>query len=899
VSLFLALVGFAAATPFDTPTTVYPGGELDFDMAVDDLNLDGLPDVIEWYRNELYVMVNLDEAGADKTLVGTTATNINSVGGGGDLDGDGFHDIVFRATTIHVALSNNGAWQIVDTGIILAAGEAEMGDIDNDGDTDIVWAGDEVYILENVLGDGSAYLSYSIYGVDPRGVELVDLDGDGDLDIVGHSGSVYVLENDVLGFTWTYHSIGGGSTSGVAIGDIDNDGDLDVLRIASTRQTFGWELSAYSQDAPMDFSSMFLLEYDTASELVWLGSGRILARSGISEPFIITVDETGPIAKEDVGLALFDIEPARVGRGAMGVTRGGLTVQFTDTGTDVASDSWLIGFASSWEDDHDVQVSFGDIDGDGDADMSVLTARRDGAMVLENTTRGGKTWRATRMDDDDSGTIKLGDINGDGLDDAIVGHEEGITWFDAANDWEPHFNVQQDDINFVLPMDYDGDGDVDVLFGEDDFSSPYVEAAVNQTGELLDVGTVASTRTGYSPDRGVVIDVEPDGDLDAIIDDTLFQWRPGNVFTATQPWTRAECAHADIDGDGDADRVCSDTGFITLYTSTAGVLWTSSTIASAPASCGIAVGDIDEDGDVDLVGADCAGGATALYQEDDGSWTQELLFPGDVETVLLVDLDGDDDLDLITVGNVNQFDVHENLTIFEEYCDVPGDHDGDGLVGCSDPDCFGTPGCPACPPGQDADGDNICDDVDLCFGDELTGDDDADGRCNDTDTCFGDDLTGDTDGDGTCDDADACPIDPTDDSDGDGFCDSVDLCDGDDFSGDADGDGLCDDTDLTLDVSNLVRGGTMLARVVNAEPNATVDWWASRFGPGDQPCVPGRCGNLDQPVRIATTTADANGIATLQVAVPTTLPAGRYIFLQALSRTGLADVTQVVVRRVR
>jgi len=75
----------------------------------------------------------------------------------------------------------------------------------------------------------------------------------------------------------------------------------------------------------------------------------------------------------------------------------------------------------------------------------------------------------------------------------------------------------------------------------------------------------------------------------------------------------------------------------------------------------------------------------------------------------------------------------------------------------------------------DADGDGICDSLDLCDGNDATGDSDGDGICNDVDACEGDDASGDSDGDGVCDD--------------------VDACDGDDASGDLDGDGICDDVD--------------------------------------------------------------------------------------------------------
>ena len=121
--------------------------------------------------------------------------------------------------------------------------------------------------------------------------------------------------------------------------------------------------------------------------------------------------------------------------------------------------------------------------------------------------------------------------------------------------------------------------------------------------------------------------------------------------------------------------------------------------------------------------------------------------------------------------------------------DTTGDSDEDGFCDDADP-CFGNNAA------GDADEDGVCDDNDLCFGDDATGDSDGDGVCDNLDLCDGDDATGDTDGDGICDDNDSCVgDDTTGDSDGDGVCDNLDLCVGDDATGDADGDGICDDTD--------------------------------------------------------------------------------------------------------
>ncbi|MCB9674847.1 MAG: hypothetical protein H6737_07005 [Alphaproteobacteria bacterium] len=123
-------------------------------------------------------------------------------------------------------------------------------------------------------------------------------------------------------------------------------------------------------------------------------------------------------------------------------------------------------------------------------------------------------------------------------------------------------------------------------------------------------------------------------------------------------------------------------------------------------------------------------------------------------------------------------------------CTFFGDNDEDGI--CNESDlCFGDDST------GDADFDGVCANLDPCFGDDATGDTDADGVCDSDDDCFGDDATGDTDADGICDDRDACVGDDgLGDTDGDGICDDQDDCLGDDTTGDTDGDGVCDDDDL-------------------------------------------------------------------------------------------------------
>lgn len=218
-------------------------------------------------------------------------------------------------------------------------------------------------------------------------------------------------------------------------------------------------------------------------------------------------------------------------------------------------------------------------------------------------------------------------------------------------------------------------------------------------------------------------------------------------------------------------------------------------------------------------------------------------------------------------------------------CNDPDD-DGDGFIDIEENSCGSDPMDSNSVP-ADVDDDSVCDNLDICNGDDSTFDTDGDGDCNDIDpdddndtwtdtdeiacgtnplevdskpsdedgdgicdlldTCLGDDVFGDTDDDGECNDIDTdddndgwsdsdeneCGTDSLladsfpDDSDSDGLCDPLDMCVGNNDSGDTDGDGLCDDRDNIANMSS-----SLVAPVVDCydianytAPTGSDKWW--------------------------------------------------------------------------
>lgn len=162
-----------------------------------------------------------------------------------DLDGDGDIDVFASnayesPTTNSYVFLNNGTGTLTDSGLDVQTGSnynAYLGDVDGDGDTDIVTGG---YISYPSIwvNDGSANFAFdhdiptivTEYG----SVNIGDLDGDSDMDLVVgdyyggtqiffNTGAASLLEADANALTTIFDNMGGSNWT-----DATNWGDADV-----------------------------------------------------------------------------------------------------------------------------------------------------------------------------------------------------------------------------------------------------------------------------------------------------------------------------------------------------------------------------------------------------------------------------------------------------------------------------------------------------------------------------------------------------------------------------------------------------------------------------------------------------------------------------------------------
>ena len=387
------------------PKVDFTTGSGPFSVTLGDVNADGRLDI---------VTANLGGSGSASVLLGTggsaiTATFLPQQTFAadnspvfvtlGDVNGDGDLDIVtanLSADNVSVLLGNgNGTFGAQAT---FATGSfpdgVTLGDVNRDGKLDIVVSNLLTNSVSVLLGNGNGtFKAQSTFAVGTlsTSVTLGDVNSDGKLDIItGNSGSSSVLLGNGNGTFQTQATTAtgptGGSTADVTLADVNSDGKLDLI---------------YAQ-------SNGAVPYYVG---VLLGNGNGTFQTEATFD-VGTGTKPSNIAVGDVnGDGRLDIITANVLNKSVGVLLGNGNGTFQSVAILNAGNL-------------DVQdVKLGDVNGDGRLDIITGNNSTNNSSVLLGNGNGTFQAQLTFATGTNARGVVVGDVNGDGRLDIITANQ--------------------------------------------------------------------------------------------------------------------------------------------------------------------------------------------------------------------------------------------------------------------------------------------------------------------------------------------------------------------------------------------------------------------------------------------------------------------------------------------
>ena len=597
-----------------------------------------------------------------------------------DVDGDSDLDLLILTGRSSLAL-NDGSGNFAASSELIGTGvgfSAVFGDFDNDGQRDLVLA--EMTGAQKILqGRGAGRFQLTNHGqcaFGSVGVATGDVDLDGDLDIVwlgdgaGISRPVTIWFNEGHGtFSPRPQILNVPGAFDLALADLDGDSDLDLV-IATTTPTN---------------QIFFNTTVDAAAK-------RVLDKTKpVGELLPVTVPRSRVVAAGEFRLSSHRIGNAPAAATALGdvdrdcdldafvvTAQSGLRVWKNDGKGEFSDSGQTLGEGEG------TSIATGDWDGDGDLDAIIGSQNQPGRVWL-NDGSGKFEAGPAALGDGGIRAIAVADLDHDGdLDVVTAQHGPAQVWFNdgtgkfvAGSSKLGNADEQQRDLAIG---DFDGDGDFDVLIVRQDKKPGQVWLNDGQ-GVFTPGKRIVST---IVPTSVSVADLDQDGDLDALVTqngkDTEFWWNTGRgtfvvgTMQSSGSPTRG-CAIADINGDGHFDFVLANENRHPVFVALSSEAIQQHAPRLVPggsdrwlgdaAASDVAIGDLDGDGDLDLLITTTDGSgqqvwfqeaptAEARQRETLFKLTQTLTESTMGYRLAAVDIEQDGDMDVITFGTSGQ-----------------------------------------------------------------------------------------------------------------------------------------------------------------------------------------------------------------------------------------------------
>jgi hypothetical protein len=522
-------------------------------------------------------------------------------------DENGFVNVLINSGT--GSFSNRAEYSVSQLGNGLFP-SVSLSDVDNDNDQDILYSNlnlGSVSLFRNQGGVFSApeTIQMNLFAGGTMDIETADLNGDGWRDLVTTStdartmdGYQVALNNGSGGFLPAYRNPAGQNTVDIMLGDVDNDGRIDIL----TADSYSMQITVHRNFGQTTFPLPHL--YDTGSS------------------FAASVD-----AADIDGDGDLDVVTSASGRTATGVT---VKVQ-KNLGNGVFGSAVSYSIRGGG-----VQAKFRELNGDNRPDLLFATAINSPPYDFHYAINNG---------DGTFGPVQTRAINSCG-------------WYD------------------IDAFDIDNDGDKDVMITEwlgcpnIPFSSMRLFICLNSGNATFANPLIKVIGPGVSALAGA--DFNGDGKIDiaSATSGALINISMGignGDFVAPVPYSiggqggATDMVIEDFNRDGHLDIASSNfwesTTMSILFGNGNGTFQPAVILPSAYSPdllnvSGITAGDVDNDGDNDIMVGNNASNCISLYTNDNGTFRYSMRIGGysGVFSPFFADFTGDGKGDLVAVG---------------------------------------------------------------------------------------------------------------------------------------------------------------------------------------------------------------------------------------------------------
>lgn len=610
--------------------------------AVTDLNGDGFPDLV-FVRGNKYSVLTNNGAGAFDTAVQTTLPGYSwpwalAVG---DLNGDGWLDVVGEIYQSGYALQvvmgtasgpGSTATVIPKPEIAYDSTQYAIADVNGDGKMDVVSLDYDVLSVGVFYqGDSSAFIYHGPYfaGDYSNAMSVGDFNGDGKAEaavVSEYDGTVTIMGGgDALSIQSAY-GVGGSCYeclyTAPVVTDLDGDGKLDMVV-----PNWTWDLAFLRNLGNGTFA---------AARFNWLPP--VSSISDYNEdyysyqyPWSVTIGDLNKDGYNDVVVGQEDDEYYRTGV-AVFLNNGDGTLK---PGFNLGSGGYLY------------NAALADLNGDGNLDIIAADQQYYTVDVFLGDGTGHfaePIYYLSGVSGDDPFGLAIGDFNADGKPDVAV-HNYGVVSVllnNGKGGLLPAVDYWLDDHRWdgrLIAADVNGDSKLDLI------SEGYYEIEIltgvgdGTFNDAVAVDWTANDNYYFRESDFSVADVNKDGKVDLIAATTYGCDPCGTVARGTPNTGGGDGVLVSL-GNGDGTFNAPVMHKVTLHDEDA--------ISSDPYSQ--AVGDINRDGNLDILVANFNYGTVALlYGDGTGQFydPKEFLSAGYGYGIAVGDMNGDNALDVV------------------------------------------------------------------------------------------------------------------------------------------------------------------------------------------------------------------------------------------------------------